>query len=62
MLKCPKCGSPQIEYISATDSAHCLNCSVVIWDKELLAELKLLISQLNQKKQLKTSQYADGRN
>jgi transcription initiation factor TFIIIB Brf1 subunit/transcription initiation factor TFIIB len=61
-MKCPRCQSTNIEYVPSVDLAQCLNCSVVIWDEDLLQEIKLLIVQVSQEKQLQDSHYADETN
>ena len=38
--RCPNCGSLNLEYVSLVDLLQCLDCSVVIWDEDILNRFK----------------------
>ena len=40
MLQCPNCGSTNLVYIDFLHLAECKNCSVTIWEEEILEALK----------------------
>lgn len=55
---CPHCGSPNLEYTQSVDLLQCLNCSVVIWDENILNQYKYPpIVKLSQTKINQLSEY-----
>jgi hypothetical protein len=55
---CPHCGSLNLEYTESLDLLQCLNCSLVIWDEDILNQYKYpAITKLSQIKINQLSEY-----
>ena len=39
-IRCPRCDSFNLEYVPSVDLLQCLDCSIVIWNEDILNKFK----------------------